>query len=118
MLELELDFDLERLLLLVDKCLPLAAPPSCSCVEAKPYLVSVGFAAIAMVVQELHKGNVPWPMILLVLLLGWTTNVSHTPIGFSEYFAGAGAQSDALSTVARGHAHDLANGVEFRLWLL
>ena len=42
----------------------------------------------AMVVKEMARFRAPWPLILLVLLLGWTTNVSHSPLGFADFFAG------------------------------
>ncbi len=64
-----------------------------------------------MVVKEL-QGKCPAPLILIVLLLGWTVNVGHTPIGCSEFFAGVASIATAYSqstAVSRGlaHAHDI-----------
>ena len=64
-----------------------------------------------MVVVEMEAMGMPWPLVLVVLLLQWTQNVSHTPIGFAEFFAGHGEQSKALGDVGlQGHAHDLSYG--------
>jgi hypothetical protein len=64
-----------------------------------------------MVVIELAKFRAPWPLILAILLLQWTTNVSHSPLGFADYFAGAAEQSKALIAHGiTGHTHDIVNG--------
>lgn len=69
-----------------------------------------------MVVRELLAGGVPWPMILLVLLLKWTGNISHTPIGYCELFAGEAAQSRALEQRGiSGHTHDICNGLRLKI---
>ena len=63
-----------------------------------------------MVVREMLKFGIPWPMILIVLLLGWTTNVAHDPVTFSEFF-GAGEQTQAfLRKGLFGHHHDIERG--------
>jgi hypothetical protein len=57
------------------------------------------------------KFGIPWPCILLVLLLGWTQNIRHDPISFAEFFAGASEQSKALGGLGlQGHTHDITNG--------
>lgn len=59
----------------------------------------------------MRQFGLPWPVVLLVLLLGWTSNISHAPIGFAEFFAGQGEQSKALAAAGvSGHAHDLEYG--------
>ena len=68
-----------------------------------------------MVVAELARLGVPWPMILLMLLLAWSTNVSHTPIGFADFFSGEDAQTAAFREdhYMQGHSHDIRNGRAF-----
>ena len=67
-----------------------------------------------MVVLELRSLGLPWPMILLILLVQWTENISHTPLQFSAFFEGEGAQSKALWSLKYvGHAHDLTRGPQF-----
>ena len=64
-----------------------------------------------MVVAEMLRARIPWPLILIVLLLGWTANVGHGPIGYAEFFAGQAEQSKAFEGVGlRGHTHDIKNG--------
>ena len=71
-----------------------------------------------MVVVEMKAMGMPWPLVLAVLLLQWTNNISHTSIEFAEFFAGRGEQSKALGDVGlHGHAHDLLNGLDLRLSL-
>ncbi len=67
-----------------------------------------------MVAELAHLG-VPWPMILIMLLLAWSTNVSHEPIGFADFFSGEEAQTAAFreDNHMRGHSHDIRNGRAF-----
>ena len=61
-----------------------------------------------MVVAELAKLGMPWPMILVMLLLAWSSNVSHSPIGFVELFSGAESQTHAFREGGlQGHSHDI-----------
>lgn len=62
-------------------------------------------------VASLCNLKVPWPATLLLLLLSWTSNIGHSPISFSEFFAGGMEQSKAfVSGGMRGHAHDIDKG--------
>ena len=61
-----------------------------------------------MVVADLLKAKVPIGIVLLVLLLGWSSNTSKEPIDFCELFAGNAAVSRALRAASLvGHAHDV-----------
>ena len=68
-----------------------------------------------MVVVEMARFGIPWPVILVVLLLMWTENIHHGPVNFVEYFAGVGEQTQALVQHGLiGHAHDLDYGCNLR----
>ena len=72
-----------------------------------------------MVVVDMLRHGVPWPIVLLILLLRWTGNVHHSRIDFAEYFAGVGEQTRALQQSGlAGHAHDLVHGLEPRFAVL
>ena len=67
-----------------------------------------------MVVQEVARAHLPWPMILLVLLLRWTSNVHHHQIQFADLFSGQAAQTVALRLFGfLGHSQDLVKGSKF-----
>ena len=64
-----------------------------------------------MVVKGLVAVGAPWALILSCLLLGWTTNIHHDGIGFSNFFAGMEAEANALREHSlSGHTHDLMKG--------
>ena len=68
-----------------------------------------------MVVVELAKLGAPWPLILICLLLGWSSNVPKSPIAFAGFFAGKEAQEKALRQCElAGHSHDIDRGVVCR----
>jgi hypothetical protein len=69
-----------------------------------------------MVVREMSWFGIPWPIILLVLLLLWTANIGHSAIGFAAFFEGEGAQTRAFRVRGlQGHSHDIAYGDVLRL---
>ena len=67
-----------------------------TCVADSSQILLSAQVAGHMVVRELLAGGLPWPVILIVLLLKWTANVSHEPIGYCELFAGQAEQSKAF----------------------
>jgi len=67
-----------------------------------------------MVVLELKRAGAPWPLMLCILLLGWTANLHHSPISFADLFSGEQAQANALMEAGKvGHAHDIKHGPAF-----
>ena len=62
-----------------------------------------------MLGMDMFRGRVPWPMVLVLLLLRFTTTLPHDrTIDFSEQFAGTAVISAACRSLGlRGHSQDV-----------
>ena len=69
-----------------------------------------------MVVGEMFRVGLPWPMVLLMMLLAWTDNIPHGKIRYADFFSGEGEQSKAFYAAGlQGHSHDICHGAELSL---
>ena len=59
--------------------------------------------------RQLVHGSVPWPMILICLLLSWHSKFKlDRCVDFGEFFAGSQTLSSACRQLGhRGHSHDI-----------
>ena len=70
---------------------------------------------IINMLRQLAHGSVPWPMILVCLLLSWNSTVKlDRCVDFGEFFAGSQTLSCACRQLGHcGHSHDIVANPAF-----